>query len=177
MKTIHSLLAALIIVICTASANAQTVGVGLRGSPDGGGLSVRVLPNPNFTIEGLFSGSWGFDHWPGTSYGPAVTLTGLLEYNILFSNPGWRIFLGPGVHAGSWNRHYYDRFETRPAAQGIFGIDGILGVEYIFHEVPIGLSADVKPAINLASDLAYFPNNLFGLSARYYFGTRPAPKH
>jgi hypothetical protein len=81
------------------------------------------------------------------------------------------VFFGGGLHAGVWDHdgryynegHYHDRDN-----EAILGIDGIGGVEYVFKTVPIGLSADFKPAINLVSDVDFFPHNMFGLSARFY---------
>ena len=45
------------------------------------------------------------------------------------------------------------------------------GIEYVFDYVPIGLSLDMKPAINISDGAGAFPNNTFGFSARYYFGS------
>jgi hypothetical protein len=174
MKTINSLLLALLLVFIWGGANAQnagSIGIGARLSPDGGGFTAKFFADRNFAIELQLNGSGGY--FSTADEGPSVVAVGLLEYNIIFPDPSWRIFLGPGLHAGTWER-YNNRFnDYNRTSQGIVGMDGIFGVEYIFKSIPIGLSADVKPAMNFAPDVVFFPNNFLGLSARYYFGHKP----
>ena len=85
-------------------------------------------------------------------------------------DPSWRIFFGGGAHFGVWDHDYrYNPERSGPDRdEAIFGFDGIGGVEYIFKNIPLGLSADIKPAVNLVSDVDFFPHNMFGFSARYY---------
>ena len=80
--------------------------------------------------------------------------------------------MGGGAHVGAWN-------EDRDLGnRGVFGLDGIIGVEYRFKHIPLGLSADFKPAINLVSNVEYYPANDIGLAARFYFGSfMPREKH
>lgn len=167
-------IAALVLFLMAAqqlfAQNTNSLGLGLRLDPDGAGFDMKFLPQHNIALEMQLNGSRGAYRWYGTGidYGPSVTLVGLVEFNMIIDH-NWRLFAGPGMHIGTWDRYYYDpRFDVRTSPQGIFGLDGIFGVEYIFKPVPFALSADIKPAINLAGDLAYFPNNFFGISARYY---------
>ena len=161
--------------------NAQMVSpmaLGIRATPDGGGFTGKFFLDHNWAIEAQLNASGGSGY---TNYdGPSMAVVGLLEYHIILPDPCWRIFLGPGLHFGSWDRYndgysYYDR--SYRGVQGIFGFDGILGVEYVFKSIPLGLSADIKPAMNVARDVAFFPNNFFGVSGRYYFGHPMAHQH
>ena len=52
------------------------------------------------------------------------------------------------------------------------------GVEYVFDYVPVGISVDVKPAVNFYNGISAFLNNILGLGVRYYFGkwtSKPEP--
>jgi hypothetical protein len=177
-KTFLSFLVFLLLSVCHDQVSAQAidlVSLGVRANPDGAGLSAKLFLNPHFALEGEINGAGRINHiylnGDRMESGPSFTIVALAEYNIIFPDPSWRIFLGPGLHIGSWDRYDHRRVnELAPAAQGIFGIDGILGLEYLFKTMPLGLSIDVKPGWNIADEQTYFPNNVFGFSARYYFG-------
>lgn len=141
----------------TQAAVAQDVALGLRANPDGAGATAKFFMDHNWAIEAQLNGGGVFD-------GPSFAAVALAEYHIDLPPAGWRLFFGGGLHAGAWDR--YDNGNT----QGIFGIDGIGGVEYVFRTIPLGLSADLKPAVNFAEDVAFFPNNFFGVAARFYLG-------
>lgn len=141
-------------------------GLGLRLTPDGGGFTGKFFIDRNLAIEaqlnagGIFGGE-----------GESFNAVGLLEYHIPLPDPSWRVFFGGGMHVGAWTRdHYYyknGRYYEKES-DAIFGIDGIGGVEYMFKNVPIGLSADFKPAINFLPDADFFSHNIFGISGRIY---------
>ncbi len=158
--------AVLLLLFIACDIHAQMTGpvaLGFRANPDGGGLSAKFFPQKNLAIETQMNA--------GLSYynGPGVAFVGLVEYHIILPDPSWRIFIGPGAHIGTWERN------TESRSQAIFGVDAIFGAEYVFKSVPIGLSADIKPAVNFARDVAIYPNNFFGLSARYYLGHKMPP--
>ncbi|MES2703599.1 MAG: hypothetical protein V4649_13230 [Bacteroidota bacterium] len=165
MKQLHILLIALLLLTATGSANAQLVGpvaLGLRANPDGGGITAKYFFNERNAIETQVNGSSGNYNDNGTS----LTVVALYEHHFILNDPQWRIILGGGMHFGTWNR--YGDAHTSPLS--VFGLDVIGGVEYVFASVPIGISLDVKPALNFVSGVTTFPNNTFGLGVRYYFG-------
>lgn len=171
MKKVLTLVAGAIMSIASiTAANAQSndVALGLRATPDGGGFSAKFFVDRNLAIETQLNAG-GLIGLEGTS----ATVVGLLQYHISLPDPSWRIFFGGGAHFGVWDHDYRYNTEGRFDAdgkEGIFGIDGVGGVEYVFKNAPIGLSADFKPAINLASEVDFFPHNMFGFGARYYIG-------
>ena len=168
MKRTRIIFAILLITLCIASTvNAQNeaappFALGLRVNPDGAGITGRYFFTENVALEGIISGSNGFY----SHYGPSTTYAALFEYNFIFDDPAWRVFLGFGAHITSW-KEYTDNNNPR---QTYTGADVIAGVEYVFTEVPIGVSVDIKPAINFVNGVTTFPNNTFGLGIRYYFG-------
>lgn len=161
------IIAAMLSLNINAVAQKSGAAVGLRPTPDGGGFTIKGFVSPHLAIEGQLN--------VGNIYGgESFTAVGLLEGNIILPDPSWRIILGGGLHAGAWNNgRWYNRGDgdwvyDRP--EPIFGIDAISGVEYIFKKIPLGLSADMKPAVNFTSrGPEFFSHNMFGIAARYYF--------
>lgn len=84
-------------------------------------------------------------------------LTGLYEYHMEpFRNDRWIVYVGGGAFGGDW--------------EGAFslGLTAIGGIEYIIRDLPINLSLDWKPMLNLIQVMeADFLD--FGLSIRYRF--------
>lgn len=167
MKKLIFFFLGLCIMTTAAFAQKGNVALGLRATPDGGGFSGKFFVDRNMAIEGQMNAGGIFGE-----EGQSFNMVALAEYHISMPDPSWRIFFGGGIHAGVWDHdgryeegRYYDDDN-----EGIFGIDGIGGVEYVFKRFPLGLSADFKPAINLATDVDFFPHNMFGLAARFYLG-------
>ncbi len=169
MKSILLVLSTLILSIGLSNnvfAQPGQTGLGLRLTPDGGGFTGKFFLDRNVAFEAQLNAGGVFG-----GEGESFNAVGLLEYHIPLPDPSWRVFFGGGVHVGVWdrdNRRYSSDGRYREGSEPIFGIDGIGGVEYVFKSVPIGLSADFKPAINFLSDVDFFPHNMFGMSARFY---------
>jgi hypothetical protein len=76
-------------------------------------------------------------------------------------------YYGAGAHIGFWD--YYDGhpwFDEDDGSKTVIGIDGILGIEYNIQDIPINVSLDYKPAINIIG----FSNTVLdggALSIRY----------
>ena len=149
-----------------ASAQGSRMAIGGRATPDGLGATFKGFLDRNLAVEAQ-ANVGGIISLAGESF----TVVGLLEYHIPLPDPAFRIFFGGGIHVGSWvNRGGH-------ADEIIFGMDGIGGIEYVFRTIPLGLSADLKPAVNFVQETEFFPHNIFGVSARYYFSRghiRPA---
>lgn len=171
MKKIASIIGITLATLMATTSFAQMgrTGIGVRATPDGGGFTAKTLISPHLGIEGQLNlgGIYGLN-------GQSFTAVALLEGHINLPDPSWRLFFGGGMHIGAWDNGYWynareDRYITnRP--QPIIGIDAIGGVEYLFKNIPLGLSADMKPAINFAGGgPEFFNHNFFGISARYYF--------
>src|SRR5450759_676759 len=59
-------------------------------------------------------------------------------------------YYGGGAHIGFYNGNYV-YWGNNGTTYTIIGIDGILGIEYTFSEIPINIGIDWKPALNLLS--------------------------
>lgn len=150
-----------------ASAKGGSVGLGLRATPDGGGFVAKLFMDKHFAFEGQLNAGGLTGGYGGSSF----NAVGLITYHIILPDPSWRIFMGGGIHGGVWDRGW--RYVSREGRymddnRAIFGIDAIGGVEYVFKKIPLGLSADIKPAINFVSEPEFFNHNMVGLSARFY---------
>ncbi len=154
-----------LMISAPASAQPGRTGLGLRLSPDGAGFTGKFFVDRNLAIEAQLNAGGAF-----AGDGQSVTAVGLLEYHIPLPDPSWRVFFGGGAHMGTWDHRYkaYEGRHDQHDREFIAGIDGVGGVEYLFKKIPLGLSADFKPAINLASEVDFFPHNMFGISARIY---------
>ena len=122
--------------------------VGLRGGWVGGITGKHFLDDDR-AIEGILSSGWG---WRG------FQLTGLYEiHKEAFTKEDAENFFwyyGAGAHIGDYvykrwhptgfTTGYYDRY---PYAT--IGIDGIFGLEYRIQDLPVTLSLDVKPFIEI----------------------------
>lgn len=154
------ILTILVAVAFTAFSTAQDykTGIGLRaGYP--AGLSVKHFISNNAALEGILATQWrGF------------VVTGLFEaHKPLADVDRLKWFYGFGAHVGFWNGSTYRSYWMEPGTSyTVIGIDGILGLEYSFEEIPINLSLDWKPAFNLTGYTGFWGDG-GALSIRYIF--------
>jgi len=144
--------------VCLFAAKAQdyNTGIGLRGGW-GAGLTVKHFLGQNKAVEGILDSRW---HGLG--------ITGLYEISHqAFATPRLNWYYGIGGHIGFWDGKYYWDYHN-DSNYTVIGIDGILGLEYNFEEIPFNLSIDWKPAFNL-TDSSGFWGDGGAISLRYIF--------
>jgi len=138
MRKIALSLALAVITVAFACAQDYKTGIGLRGGLSNG-LTVKHFIKENTALEGILSTRWsGFN------------ITGLYEINNrgAFDVNRLNWYYGAGAHIGFWDSDASWAAEDH-GAYTVIGIDGILGIEYNFEAIPLNLSLDWKPAINL----------------------------
>lgn len=143
-----ALLIAIISIFFAISANAQSYNsaIGLRGGLFGG-VTYKHMLGSSAGFEGILQTDW---------YG--FNLTGLYEiHKPAFDVRGMRWYYGAGAHVGN----YYSSHLS-------IGIDGIIGLEYTFKELPINVSVDYKPAYNLTGWSGFWGSDA-AFSIRYYW--------
>ena len=154
------LLSALVTIGITLAGNAQdyNTGIGLRAGFTNG-LTVKHFLGQKAAIEGIFGTRWH-----------GVELTGLYEiHNRAFDTDRLNWFFGFGGHVGFWDGDYtYTYWGERNNDYMVIGVDGILGLEYNFVEVPINLSIDWKPSFNIVNNHDFWADG-GALSIRYIF--------
>jgi hypothetical protein len=76
-------------------------------------------------------------------------------------------FYGVGGHVGSYHGEEHRRYDNEEQ-YWLFGIDGIIGMEYNFSEIPFNISLDWKPAIDVSG--GFYPwGDEVAFSLRYIF--------
>jgi len=142
--------------ISVSSAQDYNTGIGLRAGYYNG-LTVKHFISSNRAIEGLVSSRWrGFD------------ITGLYEINHqAFSTPRLNWYYGIGAHVGFWNGDN-TTWGDRGREYSVVGIDGIIGLEYNFIEIPFNIGIDWKPTINIIGYTGFWADGV-ALSVRYIF--------
>jgi hypothetical protein len=89
------------------------------------------------------------------SFGSRFGLGALLEIHKPFENvQGLRWFYGAGAYVGFENDNTF------------LGPTGVLGLDYKFANVPINISADWKPELDIIPDINFVPD-AFAISLRF----------
>lgn len=167
MKTF--LLIVLLSVFSTGYAQVYNHSVGLRGGVSSG-ISYRLFKDELKAMEGILS---------FRNHG--IQLTAIIEtYKPLYLKHTDRIYFyhGLGAHIGytTWykndffiepvfrNRYYRNKFSP------VVGLDGLLGLEYRFVNVPLTVGLDFKPFFEIFGQ-NFFNLNLwdFGITVHYSF--------
>lgn len=145
-------------IIFTASAQAYKTGLGVRLSSSAAmvnnSISLKHFLNERSAIEALFS------------FGDPLAIGALYEIHKPFSTEGLQWFYGGGGYLGfvkSWNPN-----KQKNETDANFGAQGVLGLDYKFTNIPLNLSLDWKPELNLVSDINFEPAAI-GFTARFTF--------
>jgi len=137
------------------SAQDYKTGIGIRAGFSSG-VTLKHFKSRKVALEGLLTTRWqGFD------------LTGLYEvHNKAFDVNNLNWYYGGGAHIGFYNGNYTE-WGRNGTTYTVIGIDGILGLEYTFDEIPINLGIDWKPTFNLIGYTGIWSEG--ALSIRYVF--------
>jgi len=148
MKRYSLILVILIAGVFAQKANAQdyrfALGVRLSNSTPTLNNSVtgKYFVTPTNAVEGI------------VSFGSRFGLGALLEIHKPLNIPQLSWMYGGGAFVGFENDDTY------------LGPTGILGLDYKFENVPINLSLDWKPELNIIPDIDFVPD-AFALSVRF----------
>jgi hypothetical protein len=153
-----SLFIAAITFTTTLSAQSYKTGLGVRLSSSqamvNNSISLKHFLNERSAIEALFS------------FGDPLALGALYEVHKPFSTEGLQWFYGGGGYLGfvkSWNPN-----KQKNETDVNVGAMGVIGLDYKFVNLPLNLSLDWKPELNLVSDINFEPAAI-GFTARFTF--------
>lgn len=127
-----------------AGARPYSTALGVRGLGTSG-LTLKHFTTQTRALEGI------------VGLGPdAFSLTLLLEqHTSAFDEPGLNWYYGLGGHIATESNYGYRRvyrgYERAPGDFGI-GVDGIFGLEYKIREIPMAVSLDVKPFMEVTTN-------------------------
>jgi hypothetical protein len=145
------LIFSMILVTCVlysqvSSAQNYKFGIGVRlsnASPTiNNSITAKYFISPETALEGLIS------------FGNRFGIGGLYEINKPLNFPGLQWSYGGGGYVGFQSRDTY------------LGPTGIIGLDYKFEKIPLNLSIDWKPELDILPKISFIPD-AFGLSARF----------
>lgn len=133
-------------------------GIGLRGG-FANGLTIKHFVSSNSAFEGIVASRW-----------KGIELTLLYEvHGRAFQAERLNWYIGFGGHVGFWDGDNTNKYwGTAGESYTVVGVDGILGLEYNFVEVPFNVSIDWKPAFNFVGYSGFWADG-GALSIRYIF--------
>ncbi|MBC7887409.1 MAG: hypothetical protein H7Z13_05925 [Ferruginibacter sp.] len=164
--------AAVISVLVVSHASAQksrsfnsssyTTALGVKVYPGSGGAAVTIkhFVNKAIALEAL-----------GYAWERGGRATGLLEFHWdIPAAPGLKWYVGPGVHVGFYNDKYYNDIRDGKGSYVSAGLDGVIGLDYKFKNIPLNLSADWQPSYDFGNERYHgFGGDFGGIAARYTF--------
>jgi hypothetical protein len=118
-------------------------------------ISLKHFLNERTAVEALFS------------FGDPLALGALVEVHKPLNVSGLRWYYGGGGYVGfvktfNTNKNLYETDVN-------FGGQGVIGLDYKFINLPLNISLDWKPELNIVSDINFEPSAI-GLTARFTFG-------
>lgn len=142
------------LTIITASVHAQDYknAIGVKFYPTG--VTFKHFVNDKISLEAI-----------GYFYKYGTRITGLYEFNFpLLETAGLNWYMGPGVHVGFYNNKYGADGAT------VFGIDGVIGLDFKIPSAPINLSLDWQPSLEFGDNYNNgFSGGWGGFGIRYTF--------
>lgn len=141
------------------SAQNYKTAVGVRLSSSGAmvnnSVSLKHFITETTAVEGLLS------------FGDPLALGALLEINKPIAGSGINWYYGGGGYLAFIKT--YNPNKGKNETNTNFGAQGVIGLDYKFANLPLNLSLDWKPELNIVSDINFEPSAI-GFSARFTFG-------
>jgi hypothetical protein len=101
-------------------------------------------------------------------------LTEFYQYDLFPFSYQLVFFYGAGIHAGfeSWDETVIEptRIYTGTKSSFVTGLDGVVGVEYLFYEAPVKVGLEAKPFVDVFGRHGFDVRLLdFALTVKYLF--------
>lgn len=144
-----------------SKANAQdyktALGVRLSSSNamQNNSISFKQFITDKTAIEALFT------------FGDPLALGALLEFHKPVNASGLTYFYGGGAYISFVKK--LNTTTNKETTDPNFGAQGIIGLDYKFNNIPLNLSLDWKPELNIVNDINFEPAAV-GFTARFTFG-------
>ena len=145
----------------------SNVGSAQRGMLDNA-IGLRFGLGSGLTFQHFYSDHNVIELIAMQRYG-GVSITGLYEaHNQAFDVRGLKWYIGGGAHAAVYGKRSVLHDGSDQENIAAFGLDGIIGIEYFMRGLPLQISVDWKPAINLYGT-RYQDWDCGAMSIRYRF--------
>lgn len=117
----------------------------------GGGhalLNVKHFYQPKLAIDASLGSNMN-------STSSNFILSGLLEINEDIQNiSDFSWYYGGGAHFKYWSVGYLSEFGNQKKVRNVgFGLDGVLGIEYTFPDIPLNVGLEIGPTVTV---ITYF---------------------
>jgi hypothetical protein len=143
----------------TLSAQEYKTALGVRLSSSAAmvnnSISIKHFMNEKIAVEALFS------------FGDPLALGALVEVNKPIGASGVQWYYGGGGYIGFVKT--FNPNKNKNETDVNFGAQGVIGLDYKFVNLPLNLSLDWKPELNIVSDINFEPAAI-GFTARFTFG-------
>ncbi|MFI5134180.1 MAG: hypothetical protein ACHQEB_07585 [Chitinophagales bacterium] len=154
-----SLLLAGVVSLNAVSAQEYKTALGVRLSSSGAvvnnSISLKHFINEKTAIDALFS------------FGDPLALAVLIENNKPLTGTGIQWYYGGGGYLAFVKT--YNPNKGKNETNTNVGAQGVLGLDYKFANLPLNLSLDWKPELNIVTDINFEPSAI-GFTARFTFG-------
>lgn len=127
MKKIIALSACLLLFAGSAFSQNYKHAIGVRAGGSNGAITYK---------QHLQAGN-AFEVMAWVNWNSGFSLAGLYEWTMPVINDDFNFYYGVGGHLGAYEKAF------------AIGIDAIVGLEYKIPSIPLALSIDYKPAINI----------------------------
>lgn len=142
----------------TATAQDYKTAVGVRLSSSSAivnnSVSFKHFFNETAAVEALFS------------FGDPLAIGALYELHKPIGESGVKWFYGGGGYLGFVKT--YNVNKAKNEIEPNFGAQGVVGLDYKFVNIPLNLSLDWKPELNIVKDINFEPAAI-GFTARFTF--------
>ena len=118
-------------------------------------VSIKHFINEKVAIEGLLS------------FGDPLAIGALVEIHKPLAASGLSWFYGAGGYIGFVKTLNTTTQKTNTDTN--IGAQGVIGLDYKFNNVPLNISLDWKPELNIVTDINFEPAAI-GFTARFTFG-------
>lgn len=159
MKKIVVALFAIIAVSSAVSAQDYRSALGVRLS------SSAAMVNNSISFKQFISDKTAIEAY--FSFGDPLALGAMLEFHKPLAPSGLRYYYGVGGYLGFVKTTNTTTQKTTTDPN--IGAQGVIGLDYKFTNVPLNLSLDWKPELNIVNDINFEPAAI-GLTARFTFG-------
>lgn len=154
-----ALLAAGIFLINNVHAQGYKTALGVRLSSSNAmqnnSVSFKQFISEKAAIEALFT------------FGDPLALGAMLELHKPLSTEGLSWYYGGGGYIGFVKQ--LNTTTNKETTDPNFGAQGVIGLDYKFNNIPLNISLDWKPELNLVNDINFEPAAI-GFTARFTFG-------
>ena len=118
-------------------------------------ITIKQFIGEKMAIEGLFT------------FGDPLALGALVEFHKPLTPVGLSYFYGAGGYISFVKT--VNTATSKTTTDPNLGAQGIVGLDYKFSNIPLNISLDWKPELNIVSDINFEPAAI-GFSARFTFG-------